>query len=671
MHEESRTPDTRAPGSDRLPAAWRVVLVLLVAVLAALPFLGALDGEFLDWDDRQALVENDSYRGFDARSVRWWFSSYHMGHYMPLSWMSLALDHAVWGLEPFGFHLTNVVLHALNALLVMLLALRLQQRRGRGNARSRWAIAALSALLFAMHPLRVESVAWITERRDVLSCLFLLLTVLAYERATLPGARRARWLALGLVLFALSLFSKAWGITLPALLLVLDLWVLDRRRGPSPAPWSRLLLEKLLFVPFALAAAWLAASAQSHAEAVVDLGRHGITARAAQAAYGLAFYPLRSLWPSDLSPLYALTRDVHLGRPLFALCFAAVLLLTGLLAGLRRRAPAALAAWLCFAIAVSPVLGLLQSGVQLVADRYSYIACIPLTLWLAAAAVRVFEGSRARNAVGAALAALVLAALGGATHAQTAVWRDSHSVWARVTEIEPESYIGNWMLGVNLHERGEFEQAIAHYRTAMRVNEAARTDEGTRDVGLRFRVALAQIDLGRLRAAESTLAGVLELRPDHLPALQALRSLLEADGRTQAAEGLLQQAARRAPDAVEVRLELSDFLLDTNRFEDALSVAEQLARTHPDDASVAARVGLTLLYLGRFALAERSLRRALELAPEHVTARNNLAVSLEKRGLYAEAREVWSEALELDPENSTARRKLADYGPEPEVPGRP
>jgi len=663
-------------------ARGRGLVALAVFALAAVPFLGALRAGFLNWDDRGTLLDQDAWRGFSLEHLRWMATSFHMGHHMPLTWLSWALDEALWGLDPFGFHLTNLVLHGLNAVLVFFLAERLLALTTELEPRGVRLGAVFAALFFAVHPLRAESVAWITERRDVLSCAFLLGTVLAYLRASgsrfpvrcqAPGwepssgggsaaadgfppgclapyrePHRGTWLAL--VLYVLSLLSKAWGITLPVVLLVVDLLVLRRRAGPNPTPWRRLIGEKLLFAPFALASAWLAALAQQHAEAMLDLDRLSLVSRLAQAAYGLCAYPIATLVPLHLGPLYALD---PLGRvsTLEVVALVAVVLAVPLVLVLARRRPAVAAAFVSYAILVSPVLGLAQSGVQAWADRYSYLACIPLAIALAAA-IRVW-------APAATLASFALVLwLGVRTHAQVQHWRDSVSVWSRVVEVEPASYIGHWMLGVSLQEVERHDEALEHLRTALTLRPDDDERLNRNQPGVRYRMAISLFALDRPQEGEATLRAVLAQRPNHPPALDAMRSLLRQRRAYGDLEQLYAAALKAEPELRMAWLGLVDTLLDETRPEDAATVARQALAQLPDDAALHARLGYALGLLQRYEPAETHLRRAIELDPTLVTPRLHLGDVLAARGDLDAARAAWLEARELAPDHAGLADRL-------------
>jgi len=336
--------------------------------------------------------------------LHWMFTTLHGGHYQPLSWVTLAVDHALWGMNPTGYHLTSLLLHTLTAVAVYAGLLALLART---PTRSTHLAAALGALFFAVHPLRVESVAWITERRDVVSGLFFVLTLLAYLRMQhTAGAARRRWLLASLGAFTLSLLSKAWGITLPAVLLALDLSPLGRLPGASGRARTRVLVEKLPWAMLAAAGAVVAFAAQHRIEAMRTLSDHGPLERTLQAAYGICFYLWKTLAPVNLSPLYILPDDLSLTMPRFAVPLLLVVVATVAALLAWRRHPWVLAAWIAYVAILSPVLGIAQTGPQLAADRYTYLASLPLAALFAAAVARA---PRRAPAVLAVAAAVVLA----------------------------------------------------------------------------------------------------------------------------------------------------------------------------------------------------------------------------------------------------------------------
>ncbi len=416
-------PPTR---SRLLPWASAAFLVALV-LLAFAPALGA---GFVDWDDDRNFVENLHFRGFSSANLAWMSTSAHLGHYQPLAWLTLAADHALHGVEPAGYHATNVLFHAAVAVAVLAFARRVFDLTLPEAAESRRALLAFAAAaFFALHPLRVESVAWVTERRDVVSGLFFVLALDAWLRFRLEGRGRA----LAFAWTALSLLAKAWGVVLPALFFVLDALVSRER---APLAWRERVVAALPAWGLALAFAGVTLWAQaSGTEARATLAEHGLVARAIQSAYALAFYPWKTLLPLELSPLYSLPAPGGLVAARYLVPAACGVAGAIVLWTLRRRAPRIALAGLAFAVVIAPVSGLLQAGPQLVADRYAYLATVPFALLLASA----LAAPRVPLAVSAALVALVAAVLVPTTRAQCSVWRDSASLWARVLAVEPEN----------------------------------------------------------------------------------------------------------------------------------------------------------------------------------------------------------------------------------------
>lgn len=426
---------------------------LVVAAITFIAFFGALGNDFVDLDDPALIVNNTNFRGLAPEQIAWMFSTTLLGHYQPLTWISYATDWTIAGLNPLEYHLTNIVLHAANGALLFLLCLRLFGA-GRGDE-GRWSLGQLlgagaGAIFWAVHPLRVESVAWVTERRDVLSTFFLLLTSLAYLRAFARGDARVRsrgWYVASLGLLTASLLSKSWGVSFFVVALVLD-WYPLRRLGSAPGAGSsgarrECLIQKVPYAAIGLVFLIVAGFAQRSAGAVRTLTEWPLGARCAQAAYGLVFYPWRSISPTDLSPLYELPEHAEVFGAtqivLYAIVFAGVV--SAWLA--RGRAPWLTSALLVYVIVIAPVLGLMQSGDQYVADRYSYVATIPFGVLVAGAVDGLFRRTRDRAdarapAMGiSAACTLVLAVLLWLTTLQVQVWQNPLTLWTHAVGVEP------------------------------------------------------------------------------------------------------------------------------------------------------------------------------------------------------------------------------------------
>jgi tetratricopeptide (TPR) repeat protein len=631
---------TGGGSSGRATPALKAALALAVAAVAFGAFLPALDASFVSWDDGLTVTDNYAIRAFDAQNLRWMWTTSTAGHYQPLSWMSLALDHALFGLhapdfpEARGFHATNLLLHAAGAAALFALALALLTRacapRPGGAPRAWLGVAAAAALAHALHPLRCESVCWVTERRDVLSAPFFVLALLAWLHATPSGPPRALrpgWLALcaagaltslgvasasvsladprelsltalgapGLALAALlwlfsvgcaargidatgvrrrgawllamhlsllvSLCAKAWGIVVPALLVVLDFWPL-RRLAPAPpgagepGAWpgiAALVVEKLPSAVLALAFARLAAWAQLAQQGSVDvLALHTPADRAVQALYGLSFYPWKTLLPLGLAPLYPIPDDLRIGEPRFAVAALATLALCGLALALVRRAPAVTAAWVAYVATIAPVLGVLQSGPQLVADRYAYLAGIPFALLFGGALWIAWQRSGAVRAGSALVAVCALASLAALSWRQSGIWRDSETLWTYAYARAPDSPLAALNLGLVRAWQAE-KEATPERRIALRdealrlVGEASARQPGN---GL-YRINEAIVLADRAADRPEPLRSRDLARADALAA-SAIASA-EAEGRADASwyfqHGRILAAAQRTDEA--------------------------------------------------------------------------------------------------------------------------
>jgi hypothetical protein len=447
----------------------RVALPVAVVAATVLAFWPCLDNGFVDYDDNYLLLENPAYRGVGWAQLRWMFTTTMFGHYSPLAWLTFGLDYLVWGLDPFGYHLTSLLLHALATLLFYRLAVVLLARTT-GVAESSVRLgAAAAALAFGIHPLRAESVAWATERRDVLSGVLFLGTVLLYLAAQTRQGSSRRWrLAASSALYVLALLAKSIVMTLPLLLVILDLYPLHRlpadpRRWLDRSLWP-VWREKLWYLPVAVGAGVVAYYAQTSATATP--GRN-LLSRATNIVYSLWFYLAKTVAPIGLSPLYESPRPPDPSELKFVGAGLGVLGLTLVVLVLRRRWPAGLALWTAYAVTLAPVSGVLPMARQLVGDRYSYLACLGWAL-LFGAGVAILAGRTRRGALtwvtaAGALAALGwLAALGVLTWRQTQIWRDTGTLFRAALDQNPACAVCHANLGVWLIRQGDRVTGAEH-----------------------------------------------------------------------------------------------------------------------------------------------------------------------------------------------------------------
>lgn len=602
---------------------------LAVAAVTAAVFAPTLGNGFVNWDDPQTLVDNPHLRGLGWTQLRWALTTFLMGHYSPLLWMSFGLDYLLWGMNPAGYHLTSLLLHVANAVLFCFVALRLLRAAAPGAAEAGPELrlfAGVAALLFAIHPLRVETVAWASDRRDVLCGVFFLAAVLAYLRAveTADVTRRRLWQAASLGAFVAALLSKATVMPLPAGLLLLDLYPLRRLQGVG---WRRLLVEKVPYGVLVGASAVVATIAKTHADWVAEA--HGLGTRLAIAGYGLMFYPWKFLWPVGLSPLYEWLgpADLLVWRFLFpTLAFA--LVTAGLVAG-RRRWPGALAAWVFSALMVLPVSGLvMRAGPYLAADRYSYLSGLGWAL-LAGGALRHWwlarrwpvHGGR-RAAVLAGLLVVVMATLGTLTRGQIHVWRDSETLWTHAVAIAPSS-IAHFNLGLSLETRGLRQKAAEQYRRALAINpDLAQAHSG---LGL----ALAQES--RIPEAIVHLREDVRLSPGSSRARKNLAAILVRQGQAAEAIEQLRRAVQLSPTDAVAHNDLGNALAFQGQLDEAVQHYQKVLNIVPDSPEVHNNLGMARALQGRKSEAVEHFRRALAIRPGFPAAQKNLDWALAGR----------------------------------------
>jgi len=580
----------------------RFRLAALVFVLALLPFLPALRAELLTFDDDAYVTANRFVlQGLTPSSVRWAFGTFSEGNYHPLTWLSLMLDAQLFGASPSGFHLTSLLLHGANASVFLLILLRTGAPP---------AAALLAALLWALHPLRVESVAWVSERKDVLSALFGLLAIHAYL-ATPPGTRPTS-ATLGRVALwmALSLLAKAMFVTLPALLLLLDLWPLGRLRGGMRALVAA-VVEKWPLWLLSIGFSALAVISQRSRAAMMDLERMPLAHRFPNAVVSYGRYVGATLWPTDLAAFYPFPVD---GWPswLWLGTGVGLLALTVLLWTLRDRWPSLLVGWGWYGIALLPVSGVMQTGGQALADRFTYLPTMGFFL----AAVGVLPAAPARRRLLAAFAVAACIVLSVASWRQTGYWRDTITLMERTLAVTPLNLFAQSQLAHAHLARGEHAKAQALYE---------------RVLGIRPDIAQVQINLGVIAAASGDQEGAIaryrraiELEPGSFEAHNNLAAALLELKRPQEAAVALQEALRLRPDDPAALFNLGMAYASAGNVAGAADAYQTVVTLTPDDAEARYRLGVLRSHLGDRASAARELRAALALDPAHAGAADAL-----------------------------------------------
>jgi protein O-mannosyl-transferase len=570
----------------------RFGLPCLIFAAAFVTFLPALGGEFVNWDDFDNVVKNTGVHGLGPAQLRWMWTGTVLGHWIPLTWMSFGLNYVLGGLDPRGYHLGNLLLHATSATVFYFIARRLLRAAGAAAGEPALSLgAAFAALLFAVHPLRVESVVWVTERKDVLCGFFFLLAVIAYLRAvdgtTLRrGCPRRGWMYASLAATAAALLSKAAAMPLPAVLLLLDVYPLRRAQALG---WRRCVLEKLPWAAVAAIGAGVALRVVLTGTGVTGYETYGLGSRAAMTAYTFVFYPARWLWPVQLVPLYELPPEVRLLAPRFLIPALGFVAVTTLLLALRRVFPAGLAAWALSVIMLLPISGLVHSGNQLAHDRYSYLSGLGFALLAGGGIARLLDArSRGRasatiaGSVLAGAAALVLVLAAGAWD-QSKVWQDSETLWRWSINVDPSCSICWNNLGTSLTAQKRYPEAEAAFRQAFALRP--------RRALLANNIATALHGQNKPKEAEEMLHLALKLDPNLAGPLANLGAVYAQQGRYAESLPYYRRAFAREPGLAGLATGYSQALIaraaeerTAGRAMVAKALLQEALAVRPDDA---------------------------------------------------------------------------------------
>ena len=560
------------------PAVW--VCLLLAAVVWCV-FGPTLGHDFVNYDDPSYVYETSMVsRGLTSDGIRWAFTHSHARNWHPLTTLSHMLDCQLFGMRAGGHHFVNVLLHTAAVLLLFLV---LRQMTGE------WRRSAFVAALFAIHPLRVESVAWVAERKDVLSGVFFMLTLAAYVRYVRHRSIASYLMVIGAFIF--GLMSKPMLVTLPFVLLLLDYWPL--RRLTTPAPQSRLLkpllLEKLPLLALSAVSAVITFVLQRTGDTQAD--PMPLAWRLNNALIGCITYIRQMFWPASLAPFYP-----HLegALPVWKLTLAVTFLLALTVAfWLRRRInPYLITGWLWYLGMLVPVLGIIQVGEQSWADRYTYLPQIGLSLCLTWGLADLSVRWPQRRVILDAGALLVLATLAWIARAQTSYWQNSESLWTHTLAVTTPSSVAHDNLGSVLYQRGKIDEALAHYEKALEIRSHEHTSRYD------FVLALTHANMG----AALWQKGLLDDAISHY-----------------------QKAIELQPNYAEGYLGLGGALAAKGQFDDAIVPLQTAMMIRPDLAVACSDLASVFLAKGRYAEAVAYYQKALDLAPRSLTALNNLA----------------------------------------------
>jgi len=584
-----------------------LLILLGLGVVTFAIYAQVIRHQFITLDDPTYIQENPMVnRGVTLAGLAWAFTTFYATNWHPLTWISHMIDCQLFGVNAGSHLLVNALIHVANTLLVFWFLLR--------ATHARWP-SALVAALFALHPLHVESVAWAAERKDTLSTCFGLLSLIAYVRYV--ETRSRKWYAGSAVALALGLLAKPMLVTWPFVMLLLDYWPLrrlsqstSRNKSISIAP---LIREKLPLFALVTASAVVTLIAQSRGGAVRTLGHETIALRLSNALVSYAKYLLLTFWPNDLAIYYPFA-----GIPAWQIISAAFLLIgtTAFCLSQRKIRPYLIVGWLWFLGTLVPVIGLVQVGGQIMADRYFYIPSIGLFIAVVFGLADITRSLRVAPSLSAAIAGIVLLVLATLTNAQIRRWHDSFTLFEHTLAVTPPNLRIEYNLGVALGVSDRYDEAVAHFEKALQI------DPNFYD-GL--------VVMGVTRAHQGRLPEAIEY---------------------------FQAAIRSQPDMPKAHVQLAHALWTQKRDQDALEEMRRALQFAPKDADIRADFGLALALAGRIPEAIDQLHEALRLNPNSAETHNNLGLALLASGKARESISEFEAALRLKPELKGAADNL-------------
>jgi protein O-mannosyl-transferase len=658
LASETASPLTSRPESHTATHNFRWMIpgiCFLIAAATWVVFGQTVRYEFVNFDDDIYVYDNPRItRGLTLQAIEWAFSHSYSYYWAPLSALSHMLDCQLYGLSPGGHHLINVLLHGATAVLLFLL---LKEMTG-----ALWR-SAFVACVFAIHPLRVESVAWVTERKDVLSGLFFVLTLGAYVNYVrhLGGkGSRARYLAVAF-LFAMGLMSKPSSlVTLPFVLLLLDYWPLNRfgqsvsadapaapiRRQDSLSGFKALLIEKIPL--FALST--VSCLVTMLTVTPVSVEQRSIAARLGNAIISYTAYLGQTFYPSDLAPFYPFPAS---GIPPWKVLLSLVLLASitiGVFA-LRRSRPYLVVGWLWYLGMLTPMIGLIQVGEQARADRFTYLPQIGLLLLIAWAMRDLCASLRHRRAVLGAGALMAVAALMACAQLQASHWKNSETLWRHTLACTSGNNIAHNNLGTALLQMGRVDEAAIHFQKVLEVQP--QYAEAHNNLGNVF------FQNGRVDEAVAHYQKALEINPKLALARYNLGVAFLQNGQVPEAVGYFQGALDVEPDFAKAHYNLGNAFVQLGRVSEALVHYNEALEINPNYAEAEYNLGIALLQIGRLSEAISHYNKALVINPNYVEAHNNLGTALVQLGRVSEALAHFQKAMEINPLNVEAQNNMA------------
>ncbi len=635
---------------------WYLLIFIFLVSITFAVYWPAVNHEFVKYDDDKYVTDNREVKsGLGRQGVRWAFTSGYASNWHPVTWLSHMADCEFFGLRAGAHHLTSVLFHIANTLLLFVVLKRMTG--------AMWASAFVAAV-FGLHPLHVESVAWVAERKDVLSTFFWMLTIWAYARYA-ERPKVSRYL-LTLALFVLGIMAKPMLVTLPFVLLLLDFWPLERiqlgrcvgsgdlqnnneQDVPGQKPILQLVFEKVPFFVISIASSVVTVFVQRSGGAVPTMEALGVKVRLGNAVVSYIGYIEKMFWPSRLAVLYphpasslSMTRVAVCGLllVLMSICF--------IYFGRRRRYLAV--GWLWYVGTLVPVIGLVQVGVQAMADRYTYIPLTGLFIIIAWGASELVAGWRYRRVVVVLSAVAVLSAAICLTSLQLRHWQNSITLFERTIDVTSN----NWLIHNNyanvLKEMGRVDEAVEHFYESLRVRP------NSAEVHNNLGNALGK--LGKIDEEIEHYEKALSLRPKFPAARYNLATALAKQGKTDGAIAEYREALRFGPRDVDALSNLGFVLAEQGKFDEAIDYYKRAIEIEPKNIIAHGRLGLALASVGKIDEAIRQCRIVLSARPEDAEMHFNVGVLLERQGKIGEAIKEYQQALAINPDYTQASECL-------------
>lgn len=648
------------------------LIYIALALITIIAFEQVRLNEFVGYDDDRYVTENPRVKaGMTLESIHWALTTTSIGYWHPLALLSHMLDCELFGLEPSWHHLSSLFLHIANTLLLFWVLKRMTG--------AVWA-SSFTALVFAIHPLHVESVAWISERKDVLSCLFWMLTIATYARyAERPSMGRYLLVVLGL---SAGLMAKPMVVTLPFVLLLLDYWPLARFRPPQSQPVKsdyqkatayRLIGEKIPL--FVLVAFWCVVTyfVPKSGGQVVTTELVPLSSRIANALVSYVSYIWKMFYPSRLAVLYP-----HPGGSLPAwktiVClFILIFVSIGVIyLGRRRRYLAA--GWLWYLGTLVPVIGLVQVGAQAMADRYTYLSLVGIFIMIAWGAGDLTAKWRYKRIGLGVTTGVVLATLVICTRMQLRYWRNNLALFGHALKVTENNYVMHSNYGGALFEEGRFDEALAHFNEALRINPKyadARRNAGIvllRQGKIAEAIAaftevlscsgdwpvthnylgLAYAQIGKFDLAVKNYNAALQLKPDYVEAIKNLGIVLKEQGRTNEAINKWKTGLKIEPDNPDVHYNMGLVLAEQSKYDKAVKHFRVALAAKPDWAEAHHNIGAVYYLQGKYDLAAKHCSEAIRLNPDYYDAHQNMGMVMARLGKLDEAVKHFNKALEAE-----------------------